>query len=123
MLADVCLTEPPRQAASGRAPRELSPATAALDDVSCLGIRRVSCLLQDGVATLEGRLPTFHLKQLAQERARRVEGVVRVDNRILVDAFDDGPCEEWIRGAFGGGSDERQFRNRSASPSRGYRGG
>jgi osmotically-inducible protein OsmY len=49
-------------------------------------VRRVRCHLAGGVARLEGRLPTFHLKQAAQEAVRRVEGVKSVDNRIIVDA-------------------------------------
>lgn len=34
---------------------------------------------------LRGRVPTFHLKQLAQTIAHRIREVEHIDNRIQVD--------------------------------------
>lgn len=45
------------------------------------------CLRTDSshtLAILSGRVPSFYLKQIAQEAARYVTGVDRVDNRIEV---------------------------------------
>jgi osmotically-inducible protein OsmY len=45
---------------------------------------RVDGEFSDGIATLRGSVSTYHLKQLAQEIARRVEGVQQVVNRLEV---------------------------------------
>jgi osmotically-inducible protein OsmY len=49
----------------------------ALHDICCEG--------QDGQLILRGRVPSFYLKQLAQELVRRSEGVRSVVNRLEVD--------------------------------------
>jgi hypothetical protein len=49
-----------------------------------LALREVSCLARDGVVYLHGRLPSYYLKQVAQEIAAGVEGAPRVINRIEV---------------------------------------
>ena len=49
-------------------------------------IRRVTCRFDDGVLTLEGRVPTFHYKQLAQTAVAEINGVKRIDNEIAVDS-------------------------------------
>jgi osmotically-inducible protein OsmY len=52
----------------------------------------ISCLARDGVLYLYGRLPSYYLKQVAQEIASGVEGVRLVMNRIEVSgkAVRDG---------------------------------
>jgi osmotically-inducible protein OsmY len=47
-------------------------------------LRFISWDYRDGVLTLHGRLPTYHLKQMAQAAVAAVEGVERVLNRIEV---------------------------------------
>lgn len=47
-------------------------------------IRRVWCECHLGVLFLRGPLPTFHLKQLAQEAVARVKGVSQVINETVV---------------------------------------
>jgi osmotically-inducible protein OsmY len=47
-------------------------------------LQHVSCEYHDGVLTLGGRLPTYYLKQVAQEAVAGTEGVRRLDNRIEV---------------------------------------
>ena len=40
---------------------------------------------QDGNLVLEGRLPSFYLKQMLQTLLRDIKGVVQIDNRVNVD--------------------------------------
>ncbi len=47
-------------------------------------IREADCRLSDGVLLLRGRVPNFYTKQLAQEAAGRLPGVVDVINHIEV---------------------------------------
>ena len=48
-------------------------------------LRAVSCDYQDGVLVLRGCLPTYYLKQIAQEVvAQQVQGLGRIDNQIQV---------------------------------------
>jgi hypothetical protein len=44
----------------------------------------VGCDVQQNQVILSGCVPSYHLKQLAQVFAQRVEGVGRVDNRLEV---------------------------------------
>jgi hypothetical protein len=48
-------------------------------------LKAVSCDYRDGVLVLRGSLPTYYLKQMAQEAvAQQVQGVGRLDNQIQV---------------------------------------
>jgi hypothetical protein len=48
-------------------------------------LKRLSCDYRGGVLVLRGCLPTYYLKQMAQEVvAPLVQGVGRLDNRIQV---------------------------------------
>jgi hypothetical protein len=48
-------------------------------------LKKLSCDYQDGVLVLRGCLPTYYLKQVAQEVvAQQVKGVARLDNQIQV---------------------------------------
>jgi osmotically-inducible protein OsmY len=49
-----------------------------------LALNNISCEYHDGVLILNGCLPTYYLKQVAQEAIARVAGVQRVENRIAV---------------------------------------
>lgn len=44
----------------------------------------VTCTFSAGEVVLSGTVPTFYLKQVAQELARHTPGVFRVDNRLQV---------------------------------------
>ena len=48
-------------------------------------IRRVSCRYEEGVLFLEGWVPTFHYKQLAQTAVADIDGVRTIVNEIDVD--------------------------------------
>jgi len=53
----------------------------------------VKCEAQDDVVSLTGTVPTFHLKQIAQELAVHTVGVRRVENRLLVaSSREPGGC-------------------------------
>jgi hypothetical protein len=48
-------------------------------------LKKLSCDYRGGVLVLRGYLPTYYLKQIAQEVvARHVPGVGRLDNQIQV---------------------------------------
>lgn len=47
-------------------------------------LRRCEIAVRADVAVLRGRVPSFHLKQLAQEFVLRVDGVARVANELRV---------------------------------------
>jgi len=49
-----------------------------------LKLRDVSCDFSGGVLTLRGRVPSYHLKQLAQSHVAEVPGVLEVDNCVEV---------------------------------------
>ncbi|MEN6459283.1 MAG: BON domain-containing protein [Thermoguttaceae bacterium] len=59
-------------------------AQAALRQSAYFELRQVTCDFRAGVLTLRGRLPSYHLKQLAQTAVAEVPGVVEVDNRVEV---------------------------------------
>ena len=47
-------------------------------------LQHVSCDCRGGVLVLRGCLPSYYLKQLAQEAVARLEGVGAVDSQIVV---------------------------------------
>ena len=52
-------------------------------------LRFVSCEFHEGVLTLRGQVPSFYLKQVAQELIRGLDGAEEVNNRLEVVA---PPC-------------------------------
>jgi osmotically-inducible protein OsmY len=70
------------------------PTTSGIEEsVECrlrgspyLALRDVGCAYRDGVLTLRGCLPTYYLKQMAQEVSAEVEGVRAIANEIEVSA-------------------------------------
>ncbi len=47
-------------------------------------VRLLKCRFCDGVLTITGRVPSFYLKQLAQNTVASLQEVERVDNRVEV---------------------------------------
>jgi hypothetical protein len=47
-------------------------------------LKNISCDWRDGVLVLQGSLPSYYLKQVAQEVVARLEGVDAIDNQIRV---------------------------------------
>lgn len=60
---------------------------AELDRTQHSALRRIRCEYQHGMLQLIGEVNSYYLKQLAQEHARRVDGVTHVINSIhVIDA-------------------------------------
>jgi len=59
-------------------------AESRLRSNSYLALKNVSCDFQQGRLVLRGCLPTYYLKQLAQEVVAHVEGVDQIVNQINV---------------------------------------
>ncbi len=47
-------------------------------------LKDITCHLAHGVLTLRGRVPTFYLKQLVLAVVKKLDGVVRIDDRMDV---------------------------------------
>ncbi|MGD0896491.1 MAG: BON domain-containing protein [Thermoguttaceae bacterium] len=47
-------------------------------------LRQVACEYRDGVLMLRGRVPSYYMKQVAQNIARCVEGVLEIHNQLDV---------------------------------------
>jgi osmotically-inducible protein OsmY len=45
---------------------------------------QISCAYKDGLLVMRGTVPSFYLKQVAQEYARHTPGVDRVDNGLHI---------------------------------------
>jgi hypothetical protein len=69
--------------------------------------KRISFEFRDGVLTAKGTLPSFYLKQVLQTVLRDLPGVLRIENRVVVDA---GPREK----AKGGQASRRAGTPRTA---------
>jgi hypothetical protein len=46
--------------------------------------REITCSYEEGVLILEGRVPSFYLKQVLQTTLKGIPGVRRIDNRVDV---------------------------------------
>jgi osmotically-inducible protein OsmY len=64
--------------------------TDALLNSGYAALSFVGCRVDSGRVILIGSVPSYHLKQLAQVHALRVDGVGRVENRLEVRGR--GPC-------------------------------
>ena len=74
-----------------RSPQQNSPlcetqAAEALRDNSHSELTHVRCDMREGMAILHGEVPTYYLKQLAQEIVGKLEGVDLIVNRLVVTA-------------------------------------
>jgi osmotically-inducible protein OsmY len=47
-------------------------------------LRGIKCEVRDDITVLSGSVPTFHLKQVAQEIAAHTQGVRLIENRVHV---------------------------------------
>jgi hypothetical protein len=62
--------------------KELAEACLRCNPYSAL--KNVACDCRDGVLVLRGCLPSYYLKQVAQEVVARLEGVEGIENEIQV---------------------------------------
>ena len=65
-------------------PSLLELAEGCLRRTPYLALKNVACDCRDGVLVLRGCLPSYYLKQVAQEIVARLEGVQAIDNQIQV---------------------------------------
>ena len=56
---------------------------------SYLALKNISCAFDEGVLTLRGCVPSYYLKQIAQETLASLEGLAQIDNQI--DVVASGP--------------------------------
>jgi hypothetical protein len=52
-------------------------------------VRRVTCFFDEGVLVLQGEVPSYYQKQLAQSAVAGFENIERIANRIRVTAGGD----------------------------------
>ena len=57
---------------------------AVLRASAYLPLRKLSCEYHEGVLTIRGQVPTFYLKQLAQNRIQTVFRVEEINNQVDV---------------------------------------
>lgn len=50
----------------------------------CFYFRQVECIFDSGVLRLQGRVPTYYLKQLLQTRLMDIDGVAAIENDVDV---------------------------------------
>jgi hypothetical protein len=64
-----------------------SPTEAlSLNDSPYFHVRQIRCRVRNGVARLDGYVPTYHQKQLAQEMVRRFPQVKTIHNQVVVNS-------------------------------------
>ena len=71
--------------------------TAALELFHSSGytvLRRLRCEVTDAVVIVHCILPSYYLKQVAQEIVLRLEGIQSVMNLVEVRELDSSPCSE-----------------------------
>ncbi len=71
----------------------------SLFDSGYAALSFVSCEVAGDRVVLQGDVPTWHLKQLAQAVVKRVAGVGCVDNRLAVRRPGERGRSEWATGA------------------------
>ncbi len=64
--------------------RIIHNATNRLEKSSHLFLRHLECNTDDGVLFIEGKVPSFYLKQTAQSLVQSIDGVDRVVNKLEV---------------------------------------
>ena len=55
-----------------------------LEASSHLFLRHVTCRVDQGVLRLEGKVPSYYLKQTAQSLIQSIDGVDRIENELCV---------------------------------------
>jgi hypothetical protein len=78
------LALPPSTRSSGRSSDLVRSIESRLRRSGYLALGDVACELNDGVAILHGRVPSYYLKQVAQEIAGDAAGIRGVINQIEV---------------------------------------
>jgi len=66
-------------------------ATLRLAESSHTSLRSVSCIEDEGVLTLRGRVASYHLKQIAQSIVSKIDGVLEIVNCLEVPTAASSP--------------------------------
>jgi osmotically-inducible protein OsmY len=69
-------------------------AAARLRESPYSELRSLTCRFHRGVLSLQGSVPTYYLKQVAQTIVRQVAGVHRVDNQLQVLSSSEHPSSD-----------------------------
>ena len=64
--------------------RVIEDARSRWTDSGYVALKHISCRCDDGVLVIDGTVPSYYFKQMAQELARSVEGIHRIENRLIV---------------------------------------
>jgi osmotically-inducible protein OsmY len=72
-------------------------AQATLRRSSYFELHDIACDFSGGILTLRGRVPSYHLKQVAQTAVADVPGVVEVHNRVEVQTPRVSQNFDWSR--------------------------
>ena len=64
--------------------RVLSLAAQCLGEQSFQLSRMVTCEYEDGVLILQGQVPSYYHKQVAQSTVKGLESIESIDNRLVV---------------------------------------
>jgi hypothetical protein len=70
-------------------------ARAVLRQSAYAELREIACDFCGGTLTLRGRVPSYYLKQLAQEAVVDLPGVIEIDNHVQVDDTDRYASVNW----------------------------
>lgn len=65
-------------------PKVVEEARGRLGQSSHLFLRHVECHVEGSTLYLDGKVPSFYLKQTAQSLLKSLDGVKQVDNRLQV---------------------------------------
>jgi osmotically-inducible protein OsmY len=63
----------------------VSAARSALERSGHRSLACIECAVIDGIVVLSGRVPSYYLKQVAQNTVMRLGGGVRVENLVAVE--------------------------------------
>lgn len=69
-------------------PRSVDPERLAqrrLDTSPYTALKGIKCHFARGTMSLSGKVPSFHVKQLAQEAIKSIPGVTRITNQLTVE--------------------------------------
>ncbi|TWU00125.1 BON domain protein [Botrimarina colliarenosi] len=79
------------------AERVIHAAVRRLGQSSHLYLRHIECHVEEDALCLEGKVPSFYLKQAAQSLLQSLEGVERVVNRLeVVNAYGVSPAPQHV---------------------------
>jgi osmotically-inducible protein OsmY len=80
--------------ATHRLPGIAGTAELRLRSSSYQALKAITCEYHDGVLILEGSVPSFYQKQVAQELVASLGGVQQIDNRLVVQSAIRSPMDQ-----------------------------